>query len=310
MQEFKNDITYNQIATFKAIFEEGNISRAAKLLNISAASVSYSLKVLENSVGEKLFNRTTRAITPTEVGKRFYELIHPGIEDLTRAVELICDHNKTPSGSLSLNMARDIYDVFVKDILIDFQQQFPTIQLEITISDTFNSQVEHHFDIGFRFGETVNENMIARRIDKSIRRVELALFASPDYINRFGNPQSIEELKKHRFIHFRAPSSQKILPVQLHQTSDKNSEIVSMHLPNTAMIVSNSEVMVNSALRGIGIGFLMSATIEEELADGRLVPILRQHWCSGPKIYMYYAPDNRQTRRVACFLNFMSQRIF
>ena len=130
MQEFKNDITYNQLIAFKTIYEEGNISKAARLLGISSASVSNSLKVLEKNVGEPLFNRTTRAISPTELGKRLYELVHPSVDDLTNAIELVCDHNKAPSGSLSLNMARDIYDVFLKDVLMDFQLQYPAIQLE------------------------------------------------------------------------------------------------------------------------------------------------------------------------------------
>lgn len=309
MKEFKNDITYNQIATFKAIFEEGNISRAAKLLNISPASVSFSLKVLEKSVGEPLFSRTTRAIAPTEVGKRFYELVHSGIDDLRNAVELICDHNKTPSGGLSLNMARDIYDVVVKDLIMDFQQQFPAIQLEITLSDSFDSQVEHHFDIGFRFGETVSDTMIAKRIVRSDAHSKIALFASPEYLNRVGVPTSIEELKKHSFVQFRAPSSQKILPVRLHRSTSKDSGVETLSHVNIAMTVNNSEVMVDCALKGLGIGYLMEATVKEYFLTEQLVPLMKEHWCDVPNVYMYYAPENRQTRRVASFIKFISKKL-
>jgi DNA-binding transcriptional LysR family regulator len=74
------------------------------------------------------------------------------------------------------------------------------------------------------------------------------------------------------------------------------------------MIVNNSKVMVDCALKGIGIGYLMDATIKDELSTGQLVPILKQHWCEAPTVYMYYGPENRQTRRVACFLEYMSQQ--
>ncbi|MCY9856180.1 LysR family transcriptional regulator [Vibrio mediterranei] len=308
MQEFKNDITYNQLISFKTICEEGNISKAARLLGISSASVSNSLKVLEKNVGEPLFNRTTRAISPTEVGKRLYELVHPSVDNLTKAIELICDHNKAPSGSLSLNMARDIYDVFLKDVLMDFQLQYPAIQLEITLSDSFDIQVEQHFDVGFRFGETVNDSMIAKRLNRGEQRTELALFTSPDYVNRFGEPTSVDELQQHSIIQFRAPSSHKLLPIRLHKTKDKRSELISLLPSNSAMIVNNSKVMVDCALKGIGIGYLMDATIKDELSTGQLVPILKQHWCEAPTVYMYYGPENRQTRRVACFLEYMSQQ--
>lgn len=307
MQEFKNDITYNQVATFKAIFEQGNISKAAKLLNISPASVSFSLKMLEQNIGEPLFNRSTRAIAPTELGKRFYELVHCGVDELKNAVELICDHNKTPSGSLSLNMASDIYDVFLKQIIMDFQLQYPAIQLEITLSDSFDNQVKHNFDIGFRFGETVNEAMIAKRVNNVKNRVKLALFAAPEYLNKVGTPHSIDELQKHALIQFRAPSSQKLFPVRLHKTVSKDSEIISLSQINKAMIVSNSQVMIDSALQGIGIGYLMDASIQKQLVSGELVPILQEHWCDVPNIYLYYAPENKQNRKVTCFLKHISQ---
>lgn len=163
MQEFRNDITYNQLMHFKAIFEAGNISKASKQLGISPASVSFSLKTLEKQFGQTLFTRTTRAITPTEFGQELYKRTHFSIEELSAAVEAMCDSNNTPSGPLSLNMASSIYQWFLKDALSDFQKIFPKIQLDITLSDTLDSRTENQIDVGFRYGERVEESLSTLR---------------------------------------------------------------------------------------------------------------------------------------------------
>lgn len=309
MREFRQGITYKQLITFKAIYEAGNISKAAKKLGISAASVSHTLKTLEKQVQTPLFTRTTRLIQATEVGAQLYESSRFAMGDLTAAVERVCDQGTRPTGKLSLNMAKNIYDVFLKPILIDFQRAYPKIQLEITLSDALDHHVEKSIDIGFRFGQTVNENMIARPMAHGLRKVKLALFASPDYLERYGEPTSLPELSGHSLIRFRAPTSQQILPLRLHQTTDTHSEIVTLDNLTTAMVVNNTEVMVDMALQGFGIGYLMDATVEDALASGKLMPLLKAHWCDGPSVYMYYARENRQVHRVRCFLDFVNARL-
>ena len=309
MREFSEGITYTQIATFKAIYEAGNISKAAKLLGVSAASVSHSLKLLEARIKEPLFARTTRAIKPTETGTQLYQSVRFAIDELATAVEVISDQNKSPRGRLSLNMAKNIYDVFLKDILRDFRKEFPTIQLEISLSDFMDQRIESAIDIGFRFGETVHENLVARPIGKRLRSVRLALAASPDYVREIGQPTSVEDLHDHAFIKFRAPTSRQLLPVRLHKSSDPTSEIVTLSNLRTAMVTNNTEVVIDMAVQGAGVCYLMDAMIEEQFDSGELAPLLEQQWCDPPNIYMYYAPENRQTSRVRCFLDFIDARM-
>ena len=309
MREFQNGITYTQIITFRAVYEAGNITRAAKKLGISAASVSYSLKSLETQIREPLFTRTTRAIKPTRLGAQLYESSRLAIDDLSAAVEIVCEQNNTPVGTLSLNMAKNIYDVFLKEMLRDFSLAYPSIQLEITLSDFMDQHTEQSIDIGFRFGETVSESMIARPISQGLKPVKVALFASPGYVKQHGQPRSIAELQNHSLIKFRAPTSERLLPLQLRQSGEPNSDIVTLSNLPTAMIVNNTDVMLDMACHGRGVGCLMDAMVAAQFESGEFIPFLEELWCDIPTVYMYYAPENRQSLRVRCFLDFLQARL-
>lgn len=313
MSEFINGITYSQLTTFKSIFEAGNIAKASRTLGVSAASVSQSLKLLEKQIQEPLFIRSTRRFKPTELGEQLYDSSRFAMEDLSLAVERICEKHSMPTGTLKLNMAKDIYDVFLKDVLQEFQQLNPLIELDITLSDFMDERVEKSIDIGFRFGETVKDNLIARplppTINPKIKQVKAALFAGQSYIEAYGLPHDIEALKRHSFIKFRAPTSGKIFPIRVHRTADPASEILSFSNLSTALVANDTQVVIDMALNGQGIGNLMDASITEHLDSGKLVPILQDNWCDIPAVYMYYAPENKQSSRVRCFLDFINAKL-
>lgn len=309
MREFTKGITYTQLITFKAIYEAGNISKAAKHLALSSATVSHSLKLLEQQITQPLFTRTTRAFKPTELGTHMYQSIKGKVEDLTLAVERVCLQNDVPNGKLTLNMAKNIYDVFLKEILGDFQCAFPSIELEVTLSDFMDDRVEQSIDIGFRFGETVSDTMIARPIGNRLKPVKLALFASPEYLQKYGYPETISDLEKLAFIKFRAPTSGDLFPIRLYQSLGSRSEILSLPNLSTAVIVNNTDVMLDMACKGVGVGTMIDAMVQPQFDSGALVPVLEQLWCDTPEVYMYYAPENRQTLRIRCFLDFINERL-
>lgn len=308
MPEFHNHITYNQLLTFKAIFEAGNISKAAKKLGISTASVSYSLKSLEKSLQQTLFLRTTRAINPTDVGTQLYERIHFSMDDLSAAVSRVCDLNNTPSGTLSLNMTRSIYQFMLKDMLRDFQHAFPSIQLEITLSETLDHYVKDAIDVGFRFGETVDEGLIAKPISPWFTPMKMALFTSATYAKNHGIPSTIAELSGHTFIKFRLPTSKQLAPLRLHKTPDPLSEMISIDVP-TGMVVNDADALVDMVSSGFGMGAMGDAMLEEGFTSGTLLPVLKDHWCDIPTVYMYYTRESKRSLKVRSFVSFINQRL-
>lgn len=309
MREFRNGVTYTQLITFKAIVEAGSISGAAKALSISAASVSFSLKSLETLLGHRLFTRSTRKIILTDAGEQLYQSTEFAIAELTSSVELLCDLDAEPSGKLFLNMALNIYQVFLKPVLQEFQQAYPNIQLDITLSDSMDKNTEHKIDIGFRFGETVNELMIARPINQYFPPVKIALFAAKTYAEKYGLPETIEALSRHKLVQFRAPTSGQILPVQLKKSSQTDSEVVSVSNISTSVVVNSVEVMTDMVAQDAGLGFAMDASVAQQLKTGEFIPVLEALWCDIPNVYMYYAPENKQSKKIRCFLDFMKSKL-
>lgn len=271
--------------------------------------MSYSLKSLESLIGQPLFIRSTRVIKLTETGKQLYESTYYAIENLSSAIELILESNKTPSGKLVINMAQDIYRVFLKEILCDFQREYPNIQLELTMSDTLDQHIVENIDVGFRYGETLNENMIAQPIHQYFPHVKIALFASKSYAEKYGLPHSLDALSLHSIVKFRLPTSKQLSPLQLRKANTPASEIVNISNISTAMVVNSSEVMLDMVLQGFGMGSLLSATVQEHFNSGELIPVLEQHWPDIPTIYMYYAQENKQTLKVTCFLDFVRKKM-
>lgn len=313
MREFNNNISYTQLITFKAIYEAGNISKAAKQLGISAASVSYSLKSLEKQLTQPLFVRSTRAIKPTDIGMQLYESTRYAVEELTGAVERICDLGDTPTGKLSLNMAEGFYQHLLKPIIQDFAKAYPHIQLEITLSNGFDKHTENTIDVGFRVGEAVEETMVARSINHLFAPMKMAVFVSADYAKAHGVAQSLAELAQHPQIKFRLPTSQHLAPIRLHKTaltfsdtqSTNASEIIALELP-TAMVVNNADVLIDMVAQGFGVGSLLDTLVQERFDSGEFIPVLSAHWRDVPPLYMYYTQDNKQSRKVRCFVDFVS----
>lgn len=304
MREFRQGISYNQLITFKAIVETGNISKAAQHLDISTPSVSYALKALEKQIGQALFIRTTRAITLTDIGLQLYERIQYAIDELTGAVNYICDLNDKPTGTLNINMTRVTYLYCLKEHIIAFQRAYPDIQLELTLSETLDNRIVDKIDVGFRYGETVDEDLIARPISHLLPPTKDALFISPNYAQTRGTPQSIAELSNHALIRFRLPTSRKLAPLRLKKTNDEHSEILTIPM-QTAMIINEIESMIDMTLQGFGMGEMLDIVVQEHFDSGALIPVLQDHWSDTPPLYMYYARESKHSTKIRCFIDFI-----
>lgn len=308
MREFRQNISYNQLITFKAIVETGNISKAAQHLEISTPSVSYALKALEKQIGQALFIRTTRAITPTDIGLQLYDRIHYAIDELTGAVNYICELNDKPTGTLNINMTRATYIYCLKAHIIAFQRAYPDIQLELTLSETLDSRITDKIDVGFRYGETVDEDLISRPISHLLPPTKVALFISQNYAKTHGIPHSIAELSNHKLIRFRQPTSRKFAPLRLKKSHDENSEVLTIPM-QTAMVINEVESMIDMALQGFGIGAMSDIIVQEYFDSGALTPILQAHWINTSPLYMYYARESKNSTKVRCFIDFILERL-
>ena len=295
-----NGSTFNQIRIFQAIAQEGSISGAAKTLEMAPPSVSQALKSLENELGLPLFTRTTRKIELTQAGQKLYESTRDSIQSLSLAYESVSDLTMTPRGQVRITVPRFVYQKVLAPIYAEFCRRYPDICLEISIYDGTVDIIEQGFDLGIRFGSQVADGMIARQLVKPHNDV---LFASPSYLAKFGTPKTISELQGHKLIYYRFISAKNVLPFTVMDGDEEVSVALS-----PALIVNDTDLIIDSAKQGLGIGRLLEPMISQELADGSLVPILERHWHKTSGLYLYFHQNTQKAQRVRVFIDFVIEQ--
>lgn len=292
--------TFNQLTIFQTIVQEGSIRGAARKLEMAPPSASHALKQLETQVGLPLLNRSTRRMELTEAGKMLYEQITGAITTLDYAMESVQDLNERPSGRVSITVPRFAFQFFLRPVYAEFCQRYPDIQLEISVSDKAVDILSEGHDMGIRFGDRVDPGMVARKITAPMRE---ALFASDAYIKRHGLPKTPDDLQQHKLIQYRFIASNQLAPLTL-QTE---GQAISVEMP-LGLIVNDTDVMVDAAEKGLGIGRLVTPLIDTHLKNGELKPVLEENWYPYPSLYVYFMQNSQKARRVRVLIDFLVEK--
>ncbi|KZN31001.1 hypothetical protein N480_03315 [Pseudoalteromonas luteoviolacea S2607] len=296
-----NGSTFNQLIMFHTIAKEGSIARAARKLEIASPSVSNALKALENELGLPLFTRTTRRIELTEAGKQLFERTHDTVQQLNGAVEGISELSKDPSGKVRLTTPRFVYQSLLKPIYAEFCMRYPNIELEISISDATVDILQDGFDLGIRFGERVQEGMVAKRLTQPMKE---ALFASQKYIELYGTPSQPNDLKQHKLIQYRFISSNQLAPLLL----DNQGETLPVDMPH-ALVVNDTDLMLDAALNGLGIGRIVAPMVQDYFDNQTLVPVLQNYWYPYSPLYLYFHQNTQKAKRVRVLIDYLVEKL-
>ncbi|MBQ4812485.1 LysR family transcriptional regulator [Pseudoalteromonas luteoviolacea] len=296
-----NGSTFNQLVTFHTIAQEGSIAKAARKLEIASPSVSNALKALETELGLPLFTRTTRRIELTEAGKQLFERTYHTVQQLTGAVEGISELSKDPSGKVRLTTPRFVYQSLLRPVYAEFCKRYPNIELEISISDATIDILQDGFDLGIRFGERVQEGMVAKRLTTPM---EEALFASQSYIETYGNPDTPNDLKQHKLIQYRFISSNQLAPLLL----DNQGETLPVDMPHS-LIVNDTDLMLDAALSGLGIGRIVAPMVQDYFDSKQLVPVLKNYWYPYSPLYLYFHQNTQKAKRVRVLIDYLVEKL-
>ena len=295
-----NGTTYNQIVIFHAIVSEGRITQAARKLGLKPPSVSQALKALEKQVGLPLFSRTTRRIELTEAGQILYDRTLKVMAELDSALENVRDLSEVPSGKVSLTLPRFAYQYWFATIYAEFCRRYPSIQLEISISDASVNIISAGFDMGIRFGDRVDEGMVARQLTPPMQE---AIFVSPGYAEKFGLPDSLEALQSHRLIQYRFISSNQLAPLKL----DDAGQVTTVDMP-IALIVNDTDLMVDAALKGLGVGRIVTPVVADYFEHKQLIPLFPEKWYRYPGLYVYFQQNTQKAKRVRVLIDFLIEK--
>lgn len=254
-----------QFLAFAQTARRGSFAAAARDLAVAPSTLAKSVARLETTLGVKLFHRTTRQVSLTPDGERLFhrcERVLAEFEDLRADA---AGTRSAPSGTLRVDLPIYYGRRFVLPLLAQLQRAHPALTLEVRLQDSFADLVRDGIDVAVRMGELRDSTLVARRIDWQ----RLVMVATPQYLKTHGTPRRVEELAGHRAVTFRMPSTGRNRPWQLRQ----GRRLVELH-PAPGIQVSDTEALGTAALLGMGLVQLPDYIVQDELARGRLVPVL------------------------------------
>ncbi|MFN3945238.1 MAG: LysR family transcriptional regulator [Allosphingosinicella sp.] len=274
------------LSAFVAVARLGSFRRAAAELGVTASALSHALRALEERLGVRLLNRTTRSVSLTEAGEQLYARLLPAFEDVATAVDGVNSFRDRPAGSVRINVPRLAAATVIAPMLARFTAEFPEVRLEVTVDDGVVNIVDGRYDAGIRFGEAVERDMIAVRVSPDQR---FAVVGSPAYFEDRPKPISPQDLRHHPCIGFRLPTSGVLYRWEL----EKDGIAIEV-APAGAPILNDPELSIQAALDGVGLAFTGAGILAPYIEDGRLVQVLKD-WCPPfPGFFLYY-PSRRHT---------------
>jgi DNA-binding transcriptional LysR family regulator len=288
------------IISFVQAAEHLSFVAAGRALGISASAIGKNIAKLEDSIGTRLFYRTTRRISLTEEGGAFYERCRRILDDLRDAEAMVSDTRRAPRGRLRVSVPTIGYR-FLLPVLPEFRRRYPDIELDIDFNDRLVDLVEDGLDAVIRSGALNDSSLISRRLG-SFRFV---LCAAPSYLERCGDPQSPRELEKHDCLRFRFPTSGKLQRWQLI-----HADGIDPFRGPSPLICNNMEALRGAAISGLGIAYMPDFLAREALAHGSLRTVL-DDYLADPGQFSILWPSNRlASPRLRVFIDYVAGTLF
>lgn len=274
--------TLNDLAAFAAIAEERSFTRAAQRLGVSQSALSHSMSGLEKRLGLELLARTSRSVSPTAAGERLLKDLAPALEQIQHSLNDVLNQTVRPAGRIRLIVPRVAVSMVLLPKLAAFAAQYPDIVLDLTTSSNRVDIVADGYDAGIQIGEFIQRDMIAVRVSDELR---LAVFGSPSYFQSRSVPRTPRELKDHSCLAFQFNTG------VYRWEFEKGRQSLTVN-PQGPFVIDDSELVVEAALNGMGIGMALEQSVAVLVKEGRLVQIL-EDWCPPFPGYFLYYPSRR-----------------
>ena len=275
------------IKTFIAVYRAGSFVEVAKEQNLAPSSVSRSIATLEEILKTRLFQRTTRSLTPTQAGEAYFEKMEPLIEEIDLVNQSLIDATTKPSGRLRVTTSVSYGQIVLAPKLAAFREQYPDIQLELILSDGRIDIINDQIDLAIRHGSLPDSSLITRKLTD----VKYRLVSSNKYLEQREAPKTPQDLENHELVTF-------IYDDFRHSWTFETNE-VSQSVPVQPVLTATNASAIRQCVRdGLGIALLADWTVLEDLQSGRLVELLTDWQISGvtteTAIWLVY-PSNRFT---------------
>lgn len=287
------------LATFAQVAQHQGFRQAARLSGQSASAMSEAVRRLEQQLGIRLLLRTTRSVTPTEAGALLLSRLRPALSEVAGALDVLNDLRDSPRGSLRLNVPVNAARFFLQPMVDQFLRAYPHIVLELVVDNNFVDIVASGCDAGIRYGERLEQDMIAIPIGPRTQRFAVA--GAPSYLARRGVPAHPRDLLQHdcllgKFLSGAIPAWE----------FERDGQKVSVE-PGGPIIVTPTafDFAVSMAIAGHGLVYLFEEWLQPHIDAGQLQPVLEDWAMPFPGPFLYYAGRRHLPAPLRAFIDFV-----
>lgn len=272
-----------ELTAFTAIARHRSFRAAADEMGVSPSTLSHMMRGLEERLGLRLFNRTTRSVAATEAGTRLLGSLAPLLTGLDEALADVRMLNERPNGTVRINASARGNEVLLRRIIPAFRQRYPDVQLDLVTDQRWINVIAEGFDIGVRLGEAIPQDMIAVPFGGDERFIAIA---APAYLAEHGTPGVPDDLLRHDCIRYRLGSGK----IYRWEFEHRGQELV-IDVPGSITLCTMEQAIV-AAAKGLGISFVISDLAQPAIARGELVTVL-DDWTPPFAGYHIYYPSRR-----------------
>jgi len=275
------------ILAFLAVASERSFTRAAAKLGVSQSALSHTVRDLETRLGVRLLTRTTRSVSPTEAGERLMQTVGPRLEEIDAEISAVRDLGEHPSGTIRITVIDHVADSIVWPRIARVLEQYPDVRVEINTEYRLLDIAAERFDIGVRYGDQVQKDMVAVRLTPDVR---MTIVGSPRYFETREAPSTAGDLVRQNCITLRLPGG----GLYAWELREAGREVEARVTGQVTF--SSAYQMLNAALSGYGLAFLPEELTQPHVEAGRLRRVMDDACPSFPALHAYY-PSRRNSSR-------------
>ncbi|MGF1521381.1 MAG: LysR family transcriptional regulator [Leptolyngbyaceae cyanobacterium] len=291
------------LQTFVEVMRQGSFASVARDRNIDPSSVSRMIAGLEKELGVRLFQRTTRRLSPTEAGTAYFERIEPLVEEMQQAIAVAIDMSEQPQGTLRITASTAFGQKCLVPLLPDFAAQYPDLAVDLLLTDAIVDLFADRIDLAIRLGLLADSTLIAQQLMRTHYRV----CASPSYLQRWGHLQEPKDIQNHNCLRFALPGFRSRWIFK--DVQDETYEVP----VQGQMVISNAIALQQCAIAGMGLALLPNWLIDDDLETGTLVNVFPDYAVTATDFntaaWLVYPSRTYVPLKVRVFIDFLKQSI-
>lgn len=284
-----------EMEAFATVVDQGGFTDAAKKMGISKSAVSKHVSALEARLGARLLNRTTRRVSPTEIGLAYYDRARRVLNDAGEADALVTSMQTAPSGLLRISVATDFGVNHLSPVLGEFLQEYPNITVNMVLNNRYVELISEGFDMAIRIGELEDSTLRARKLADTTRK----MIAAPSYFQQYGRPEKIDDLNEHKLLHYSNQANSAVWKITAPSGEKRQVRTAGW------LTVNDGQSLLNACISGLGIAYLPAFLYADAMKKGLVEEAIPGLPLEVQGIYAVYPPGRFTQPKVRAFIDFL-----